>query len=164
MQGAMTNSPEQEQISEGLRRRKSYEDAVSSASGMEADAPSGDGEEFEGGGGWKYRFNSDGSIEITGAPEGHRAGARLTGGTAFDAIKAEAAAAGVAAAMEGADPASTKGPDEVPPADTEEAGDLAVAQSMDEEQKAMGSDMTAYDAHKYTRAIEAAKRQKAGGA
>lgn len=43
----------------------------------------------QGAGGWSYQFNEDGSIEIVGAPAGHKAGAVLTGGAAYDAIKRE---------------------------------------------------------------------------
>lgn len=48
-------------------------------------------EDFDGAGGWGYRRYSDGSIKIIKAPEGHKAGAKLSGGVAYDAITSEIA-------------------------------------------------------------------------
>lgn len=42
--------------------------------------------DYDGAGGWGYRLYDDGSIKVIKAPEGHKAGAKLSGGAAYDAI------------------------------------------------------------------------------
>lgn len=42
--------------------------------------------DYEGAGGWGYRLFGDGTLKIIKAPEGYKAGAKLDGGAAYDAI------------------------------------------------------------------------------
>lgn len=48
--------------------------------------------DYEGAGGWGYRLYDDGTIKIIKAPEGHKAGAKLDAGPAYDAIWSEISA------------------------------------------------------------------------
>lgn len=45
--------------------------------------------DYDGDGGWGYRRYDDGSIKVIKAPEGHKAGAHLSGGAPYDAIMRE---------------------------------------------------------------------------
>ena len=61
------------------------------ASGLVEGGPPEKAKTYAGKGGWGYKLHPDGTVEITSAPQGHKAGARLKGGTAYEAIMKEMA-------------------------------------------------------------------------
>jgi len=89
MMGQMRAEPPAETIAEPMSPiAMSRSRAAGNAMASEPE-PGVDYEDFHGAGGWGYRFYPDGTIKIIYAPEGHKAGAKLSGGPAYDAIMAE---------------------------------------------------------------------------